>query len=465
MSDERPDFDSPVPDDPAEWMDRFQEPALHPKTKRFYQNWNERRDRFDPKREPAYMVDGQRVRIHDLSSSGYAVVFAPGISGEVKRELKPLLDHRKAQAKQLFMTFDHRPGQSKIDFLKEHGAEPGDANPKQVPYYVLLVGSPEEIPFDFQYELDVERAVGRIYFDTAAEYGQYARNVVAAERGEVPPPPREVACFGAVTDDTTERTAKNLLLPLADALQAGASDWKVHTWVREKAEKPLLEQILGGTQRSALAIASGHGLVFPAGDALQESTQGALLIHDHTGSDGAGKDLLPASYFTGEDLRDPARLTGSIVALFACYSAGTPELSSYSERRIGTPPRIASRPFVAALAQRLLGRGALAVLGHIDRMWTMSFSWSDESQIGAFASTLQKLLDGFRIGAAMESLNRRYTTFAVEYSQLVQMRDRLRQIDPGHFVRVWHSQNDSRNFIVLGCPAVRLTEPREPMPT
>lgn len=464
MNEELAGFGSPVPDDPAEWMNRFREPALHPKMKRFYQKWNESRDRFDPKREPVYMVDGQRVNVHDLSSSGYAVVFAPGIGDEIKGELKPLLDHRKDQARNLFRSFDHRPSQSKIDFLKEHGAEPGDANPKQVPYYVLLVGSPEEIPFDFQYELDVERAVGRIYFDTAAEYGQYARNVVAAETGEVPPPPREVACFGAVTDDTTERTAKNLLLPLAEALRAGARDWRVRTWVREEAEKPLLEQILGGERRPALAIASGHGLVFPPGAPLQESTQGALLIRDQTGSEGAGKDLPPAFYFTGDDLRDPARLTGSIVALFACYSAGTPELSSYSERRVGTPPRIASRPFVAALAQRLLGRGALAVLGHIDRMWTMSFSWSDESQIGAFASTLQRLLDGFRIGAAMESLNRRYTTFAVEYSQLVQMRDRLQQIDPGYFVRVWHSQNDSRNFIVLGCPAVRLTEPREPMP-
>ncbi len=378
--------------------------------------------------------------------------------------MRPLLEIRERQAKGLFKLMAYRPGQSKLEFLTQHGAEPGEANPKQIPYYVLLVGSPEEIPFDFQYGLDVERAVGRIYFDSPEQYGQYAQRVAAAERGDVPPPPREVSCYGAVTDDVTARTAENLLLPLARSLRENTGGWTVHAWTGEEAEKPLLEQILGGERRSALAIASGHGVVLPPDHPLQTSIQGALLCREQASSDGEEKELLSDLYFAGDDLRHPAHLTGSIVALFACYSAGTPEMSSFSDRRLGTPPRIAPRPFVASLAQRLLAHGALAVLGHIDRMWTMSFSWSDASQVDAFASTLHKLLDGFRIGAATESLNHRYTTYAVEYSHLAELRDRLVPIDPKHFVRVWHAQNDSRNFIVLGDPAVRLTEPREPMP-
>lgn len=455
----------PVPDDPAEWVDCIQEPALDPRTKRLYKAWNERRDRFDPKREPVYMSDGQRVQVHDLASAGYAVVFAPGISDDVRKKLKPLLDLRAQQAKGLFRTLDYRPGQSKIAFLSSHGAEPGDANPKHLPYYLLLVGSPEEIPFDLQYGLDVERAVGRIYFDTPEEYEQYALSVKAFENGEVPPPPREVTCFGAVTDDTTARTAENLLLPLANAMQQCAGGWEVRTWIREEAERSLLTELLSGERRSALTVTSSHGLAFPSGDALQKSTQGALLIQDETDSGGAGKVLPSSFYFSGKDLLSQTRLTGSVVALFACYSAGTPELSSFIDQRGRMPRRIAPQPFVASLAQRLLANGALAVLGHIDRMWTMSFSWSDRSQVDAFASTLQRLLEGFRIGAAMESLNRRYTSFAVEYSELTQAREQVKAVDPKYFVRVWHAQNDSRNFIVLGCPAVRLTEPRDPMPT
>lgn len=456
----------PTPDRVDEWPDWIWDPPLDPRIKRFYQKWNERLDKFDPKREPVYKIDGQRVNVHDLSSAGYAVVFAAGITEEIKAQLSPLLEHRRRQAGQLFRLIHFRSGRSKIDFLHDLGAEPGDANPLQLPYYVLLVGSPEEIPFDFQYELDVERAVGRIYFETPEAYGRYARSVVAAETGEAPPPPREIACFGAVTDDTSARTAENLLLPLAEALKkSGGTNWEVRTWSDQEAKKPLLGQILGGEHRSALAIASGHGVVFPSGDPRQKPAQGALLCKDETDSSGAGSELPPEFYFAGDDLEEQARLSGSIVALFACYSAGTPELSSFSDRRLGVPPRIAPQPFVATLAQRLLSHGALAVLGHIDRMWTLSFSWSRESQVDAFASLLQRLLDGFRIGAATESLNRRYTTYAVEYSRLAELKARLVQVDPQHFVRVWHAQNDSRNFIVLGDPAVRIAEPSQPTPT
>jgi hypothetical protein len=75
----------PASEDLAEWAHWIGDPPLEPKTKRFYNSWSERRYKLDPKRAPVYMVDGQVVRVHDLSSSGYGVIFAPGITDEVKR--------------------------------------------------------------------------------------------------------------------------------------------------------------------------------------------------------------------------------------------------------------------------------------------------------------------------------------------------------------------------------------------
>jgi hypothetical protein len=70
----------------------------------------------------------------------------------------------------------------------------------------------------------------------------------------------------------------------------------------------------------------------------------------------------------GADDIDATRLDGLIAFLFACYGAGTPETDHFLPEAVTGVSRIAPAPFTARLAQRLLARGAAAVVGHAQRL-------------------------------------------------------------------------------------------------
>jgi hypothetical protein len=408
---------------------------------------------------------------NQLEVAGWAAVFPQNGDLAVREALGELLDHRRRQAAN---TRAHRyqeyvgvrgypagtPPESVRSFLARHGADPGPVNPDRVPYYLLLVADPESIPFRFQCELDVEYAVGRLWFGTDGKpdldaFAHYARTVVAAETGGLRRPGR-VVFFGVENEDdpVSSVIARQLLAPLMEHASKDAASgplrWEVGQIIEKEATKARLAAILGG-DAPALLFCSGHGVGFPDGDALQRPYQGALLCGDWPGPRQWSGPIPAEFYFAATDVPNEADLGGLIAFLYASDSAGT------------GPP--SPRSFVAALPQRLLGHpggAALAVVGYVGRLW---YDLSSDSPVRArqrevFQSAVQRLLRGDRVGPALEFCGQRHAALASELLAAASSGgpDDVRRKAPA----LWPALNEARSLVVLGDPAVRLPQP-DPM--
>ena len=375
----------------------------------------------------------------------------------MREALRPLLEHRRAEAgEDRYLQWDFTPETTRDSFLAQFGAGYGPPNPDKVPYYLLLVGNPKSLLFDFQYALDLQYAVGRLHFETAEEYGHYARGVLAAETGGFRRP-KKMTFFAAehLGDEGSRRMCRKLAEPLARTL-AEKSSWTQASFLADQASKDLLSRLMGKEKTPALLFTATHGLGYSYPNERLRANQGALICQDW-GGPGSGP-LSPDSYFSAADVGDDADLRGLLAFHLACYSGGTPEISYYRDQPGGGPRRVADFPFISRLAQRLLGHpngGALAVLGHIDRAWTTSFDMLRRriGEIEVYESTLSPLLDGHRAGFAMEYLNQRFAELSVALS------DELsgREPDKGRAERLFLASHDARAFVLLGDPAVRLS--------
>ena len=431
-------------------------------------NLNELKKKQEDSQGHWAIVEGRDPKI--LSQSGWGIIFAKDADPAIKEALSDLIQLRREQAGSLFRIYEdklsYQPGESKVDFLRKRNAATfGRVIPEQMPYYLLIVGSPRHIPYSFQYQLDVQYAVGRIHFETLQEYANYASSVVAAETGKVKLP-RQIKLFGVANPDdkATELSCQRLIQPVLTDLQSDHPGWQVTAFVREQATKAQLKALLGGEQTPALLFAASHGMEFPFGDARQIPQQGALLCQDWPGPKNHHGPIPQDFYLAGDDIEDNANLLGLIAMYFACYGAGTPLMDEFSKQAFKDRGQIAPYPFLAGLPTRLLGHprgGALAVVGHIERAWGYSFAWPGaraQKQTQTFEDAFKRLLAGHPVGSAFEFFNERYAEIATALSHELTEIDEVPtyKYDPHELAGLWTANNDARDYLVLGDPAVRL---------
>ncbi|AUX39641.1 hypothetical protein SOCE26_010360 [Sorangium cellulosum] len=405
------------------------------------------------------------------SSAGWAIVFPDSAPAELRKALEPLIEHRRAQvAAQRFKILEYKAGDTAVTWVKRHGGHLADVRPWVIPYYLLLVGGPDVIPFEFQYLLGLEYAVGRLSFETAAEYLRYAESVVAYEASQDVPTAREAVFWGTRHDgdQATALSAEHLLGPLCNGLPAGVDveqppvckphGFRARCFLGDDATKANLADVLHGRgpSRPSLLFTASHGVGWKKGDPRQERAQGALLCQDWSGFGACA----PEDYLSGDDIADDAQFHGLVAFLFACHGAGTPLHSDFVQDRKALAPAIADRPFVAALPRRLLSHpsgSALAVIAHVERVWSFSIKpLNGLPQIGAFRNCLGRILAGQPVGHAARDFSHRYSALSTVLTSALDSTRTGDKLDERELVNAWIERNDAQGYVTLGDPAARL---------
>ena len=403
---------------------------------------------------------------NDLQQAGWGVIFAPNAHQAVRPALEPLLEWRRQQSGDLYREFagddGYRAGESVGSFLSRHGIGLGRVAPERMPYYLLLVGSPADIPYRFQQQLDLSYAVGRLSFDDPVAYHSYAISVRASERGVGHQ--RRMSLFAPrfPGDAHTATTVEELVVPMVAELQERTRGWRISTAIGDEATKAHLGAVLNGDDDAALLFAASHAVILQDLHPLFDTRHGALVCGDWPGPPNANAIAtgvspgpgMRASF--GRDDLDPAGkgAPGRMAILWSSFSAGFGPL----QLRPNVPQR---RPSVAPLAQALLGApsgGMLAVMGFVDRM--LGFSSPGLAAVDRYREAVSRaiwmLLTGARAGLAAQNFDDAYAELSVALSALHEKRRYGQEIAPAELVGLWAATNDMRNVILLGDPAVRL---------
>lgn len=397
-----------------------------------------------------------------LDKVGWGVVFGAQVPPAVRDALAPLLTRRREQAGKLYQAVDWVPGDSARTFLARHLAST-TVDPRRLPYYLLLVGSPAAIPFAVQAELGASYAVGRLDLgDDPAAWRRHAEGVVAAETGPARRP-RRVGFWATRHDAATTLAHDQFAAHLADGepgadadhLRAPAAVLGFDTARRMGAAATKAGFLDLVRDAPAVLVTASHGIGVSADRARALGTQGALLTQDWPGGPPSADHLVSAA-----DLGPNASVHGLVALVMACFGGGTPATDNFpwpAANPAAAAGYFYGEPFVAALPRRLLshdGGPALAALAHVDRAWAMSFAPRvPADRNGAFRSFLYRVLDGERVGEAFRSVAERQAELAMRLANL--LAPAAPPTSEEEKVLTWLEWLDIRNYLLLGDPAAR----------
>ena len=420
-----------------------------------------------PREQPHLALVASIADATDLTQTGWGLVFSRDANPAIRQKLTRLIEHRQKQVDNaaLFHVFDGadavRSGESAENWLFRHGLALGPVEPENgVPYYLVLVGSPEDISLPFQSTLDLHFCIGRLYFDDLNDYETYANHVVDYETAATLPQRRQAAVWMTrnKNDDATLMLSGILgaaftAKPLGQGPRFKGMEYQTTSFLNDAATRENLLTLLRGSP--ALLFTGSHGLEWKASEPdVQRQNQGALVTSTWVKGTPVARD----QFVNGDDVPADAQLVGTMCFMFACFGGACPLVDSYQLSPAGDPLPLAPKPFITSLPQRLLRAGALAVLAHSDRAWSYGFvSGGGVRQDQLIRGAVEGLMRGLPAGRCADQFQDQWGALSAQFSLRQDFRRNGTQpVSTDALANLAIARDDARNYIVLGDPAARL---------
>lgn len=418
--------------------------------------------------------------LNDLTSQRWAMVAPEGPRGDRLLECVARLRQLRAEQQHLRPEESHvfrvPPGMTALN-AEEFRRKLLKMHREEQPRYLLVLGGADEISFEFQQYLAVDRFVGRLAFPREEDFEVYVDKVLRAELGG-PRAERARTLFYTAHDGTvaTSHGYDLLICPsLRDCQQSRQRGSFPASEVRElgSPEDSSAAQLLASAAEPtpAVLLTLSHGDAGPEGGwsspAEQRQRQGALVLDR-------------SQVLMADDVARRPFLPGGVWIYFACFGAGTPERSLYTPwlqrlkdmgaggqklKSVLASAPLDARPFVAALPQAALANpeGPLAVIGHVDLAWSYAYHDLDgHNHAARFANMLRDLVKHRRAGVGLHSLTSAIASVDARLAMLYQQDAEAllgggepprEALDRAH---LWMTRYDLAAYVLLGDPAVRL---------
>lgn len=444
-----------------------------------------------PKKDESHLRrDRSQDRSH-LDVQRWGLIAPEGKAGDALLEaMKPLIDFRTEEQKAPPMVFRVPPDMDRkksTQWLYDV-YESEDIDEPDRPYYLCLLGSPEQASLEFQHTVGHTAYVGRVHFDKpdgeidVTGYDEYARKVVRyAREGFTSEPPELLFYVAPDGSKATANAGPKLVSPTIEASVRAVEKGRFPAIVRQVDAKSVDKFFeVHASSRPSVLLTVSHGLGGSVEDYGSEDAQrlrqGALMV--------GHKEIVDAEAMAAKTF-----LPGGLWLFFACFGAGTPATSEYfkwlsqlaqtgsykqSAKSVLSSLSSSGSGFIAALPQAALRNpnGPLGVIGHIDLAWNYSYinpSNPSESRSSKYTRVLHTMTRGARIGSAHDEITEGFRVANFELSSMYESAEDARiagrpdPIDPKKRGQIWMFRNDLRGYVLLGDPAVRLpqAEPKD----